>query len=196
MGNLFSKRLSLKDKLIELEDSTIKTQYELSTLKRTTHLKSTLVFSSILVLALCYSFSYNLILCFILIALFETIWIFSIRIATRWRIEGKERRLAEMNEIRKVLIEQCKKDTEFSVTKSIIERYEEEESRNTFFKQLQKKKQTTMDSVTDFVLGKDPSKMNALICKNCGIHNGLIDPKNEEFKEFRCYNCEYVNVRK
>lgn len=101
-----------------------------------------------------------------------------------------------MNEIRKILIEQCKKDREFSVTKSIIERYEEEECRSTFFKQLQKKKQTTMDNVTDFILGKDPSKMNALICKKCGVHNGLVDPKNDEFKEFKCYNCECINTRK
>lgn len=192
MGNLFSKKLSLNDKLIELEDSTIKLQYEISTLKRSNCLKSVVLFSTVILIL---GFYYGLVSSLIGLVC-SLCWTYIVFTMKKWRIQNKERKLAEMNETRKFLIEQCKKDREFSTAKSIIERYEDEECRSTFFKQLQKRKQSTMDNVTDFILGKDPSKMNALICTKCGVHNGLVDPMNDEFKEFRCYSCNFINTRK
>lgn len=198
MGAVFSKKLTIKDKLLNLENEIIKKEYELNTLKNT-HYYSLLIVGSLLIPFISY-FSYllevSIIIVIILVFFIIGGLFYILRIIKSKRIEYKERNLEVLKKERKSLIEQCKADLNFSMTKSLIEKYEEEESRSTFFNQLKKKKKNTFENVADFVLGNDPSNLNALICKNCGVHNGLIDPKNDDFKYFQCYSCSYKNKRK
>ncbi|KAF7694641.1 Endoplasmic reticulum junction formation protein lunapark-B [Cucumispora dikerogammari] len=48
------------------------------------------------------------------------------------------------------------------------------------------------ESVIDLVIGEDPRMKFALICKECGTHNGLCLPENVKNK-FECYFCAYMN---
>ena len=52
-----------------------------------------------------------------------------------------------------------------------------------------------MDTVTNIVLGEDPSLKYALICKECLYHNGMID-QNDDLNGFVCYNCNAKNDRR
>lgn len=198
MGLVFSRKPTIKDRLLNLENEVIKNEYELNVLKRSSYYST--FFTSFLSIPIVSYFAYILEIPLIiaLTLLFMTLSgvIYLLRTVKRKKIEYKEKKLCALKQERKSLIEQCKNDVNFSVTKSIIERYEEEESRSTFFNQLKKKKKNALDSVTDFVLGSDPSSLNALICRNCGIHNGLIDPKNDDFAFFQCYSCNFRNERK
>lgn len=199
MGNIFSRKVSIKDRLLDLEGEILKCSYELDTLKRASPLRSIVIISFTVIPSTAYvayvfdvaPLQVPILLCIALLLLY-----FLLDFTRSRRISSKEKKLGLMKKERKELIERCKNDVNFSVTKSLIEKYEDEESRASFFNQIQKKKRSHLDSVADFVLGNDPSKMNALICKRCGIHNGLVDPKNEDIKVFYCYNCREKNVRR
>lgn len=199
MGCIFSRKVSVKDRLLDLESEILKCDYELDTLKRTSPLRSILIISSIIVPFSAYIAYVSDIVPILMPVLLSTA-LFLLHLLLDFtrskRISSREKRLGSMKKERKELIEKCKNDVNFSVTKSLIEKYEDEESRASFFNQIQKKKKSHLDSVADFVLGNDPSNLNALICKRCGVHNGLLDPKNEDIKVFYCYNCREKNIRK
>lgn len=198
MGNLFSKKESIKDKLISLENRILKEEYELSGFHLQSSLKSTFnvgVLVIPLISTVCYfnGSSYPMLLC---IPTFLILFYYMHEFYLKRRRGSTEKALLQLKEERKLLIERCKSDTDFSIKRSLIDKYEEEENRNTFFDQIIKKKNRPMDSVSEFILGGDPSKMNALICVKCGVHNGMVDPKNDNFKDFHCYSCRHKNVRK
>lgn len=199
MGNTFSRKQSLRDRLINLENAVLKQEYELSELLNYSVFYSTLWFGAFFIPLFCYlaylsEIHYIFCLCFAF--LFLILWYFICEIIHNRRKEFKKRKLELLKEERKLLIEKCKNDVDFSITKSLIDKYENEESRNTFFNQIQKKKRSSVISVSDFVLGNDPSNLNALICTRCGVHNGLIDPKNDDFQFYYCFNCKHKNIRK
>lgn len=50
------------------------------------------------------------------------------------------------------------------------------------------------ESVIDLVIGEDPRLKFALICKECGTHNGLSLPENIKNK-FECYYCAFMNEK-
>ncbi|ELA41913.1 uncharacterized protein VICG_01097 [Vittaforma corneae ATCC 50505] len=198
MGSVFSRKLTIKDKLLNLENEVIKNEYELNVLKRQSYYSTLFIsfFSIPIASYFAYIFEIPLIIALALLFMALTGLIYLLKTIKRKKIEYKEKKLSALKQERKSLIEQCKSDVNFSTTKSIIEKYEEEESRSTFFNQLKRKKRSALDSVTDFVLGSDPSNLNALICRKCGVHNGLIDPKNDDFAFFQCYNCDFRNERR
>lgn len=199
MGNIFSRRVSIKSRLLDLESEILKYSYELDTMKRTSPLRPTIIISlMIMPLAayVVYVLGAGSVLIPVLLVVTFLLLYFLLDFVRSKRISSKEKRLNSMKIERKELIERCKNDIDFSVTKSLIEKYEDEESRASFFSQIQKKKRSHFDSATDFILGSDPSNLNALICKRCGVHNGLVDPKNEDIEVFYCYNCREKNIRK
>jgi hypothetical protein len=198
MGSVFSRKLTIKDKLLNLENEIIKQEYELNTLKRTGYF-STIITSLPFIPFISYFvyiFEIPLIIAFGLSVMIVCITLYFLEAIKTKRIERKGTKLDILKQERRSLIEQCKSDVNFSMTKSLIEKYEEEEARSMFFNQLKKKKKDKIDKVTDFILGNDPSMLNALICKSCGAHNGLVDPKNDDFTYFICYNCNFKNERK
>lgn len=198
MGATFSRKLTIKDRLLQLESEVLTTEYELNKLKNAS--KNTLLIISILFVPLAAYFSFILgfsvlLTTLPLVAILVGLYYIS-KVVRETQIRNKDRKLKNLQDERKTLIEKCKNDDNFSTTRSIIERYDDEQSRSTFFSQLKRKKKSAMDSVTDFVLGSDPSQLTALICRKCGVHNGMIDPKNDDFSVFQCYNCDFVNERK
>jgi hypothetical protein len=202
MGNLFSKKFNFKDKLINLENEILKIENDINELNSTNYpfLALLTVFIPILTY-FCYSFDlfFNFLPSFLSIlmpSIFISILLFFFYNFIKNKIKlKKQKKLIFLKEERKKMVEKCKNDVNFSITKNLIEKYEDEEVRDTFFNQILKKKKSQIDLVTDFVLANDPTKSNALICVKCGIHNGLVDSKNEEFKVFYCFSCKYKNVR-
>ncbi|KAM0680378.1 hypothetical protein GINT2_001436 [Glugoides intestinalis] len=199
MGNVFSKKDTVKDKLLNLESDVIKGEYELNSLKRASIFGKALFITPVLTAFAIYMaclFEVSLVISLLVLFSFLTSFFYILQFVSQKRIEIKEKRLMELKKDRKNLIEQCKNDINFSITKSLIEKYEEAETRDTFFSQIKRKKKTAMDNVTDFILGNDPSKMLALICTQCGMHNGLVDQSNDVFNHFNCYHCGFRNERK
>lgn len=207
MGNVFSKRNTLKDRLLSLENTINKNEYELSSLKLGGLLGSitkSFIISTTSILLLLYIFDLLRLLEFGISVFLICALICSLSILVYYYLNQsraklmlrKQKLIEEMKQERKNLIDLCKNDTSYSLTKSIIEKYDEDESRASYFNQVQRKQRSTLDSVSDFVFGTDPEFMNALICSKCGNHNGLIDPKNDNFKSFYCFHCKEKNIRK
>jgi hypothetical protein len=111
------------------------------------------------------------------------------------RIEGMESALEILREKQKEQIELLKKDESFDMTKRLVDKYETESSRKEYFGRIKQRGHGVMDSVTDLVLGDDPSKMYALICRKCHYHNGMIPPSEYESVEYHCYNCHELNTK-
>lgn len=207
MGNIFSKKQTLRDRLLNLENNINKIEYELSSLKIAGsfgNISYSLLFSTVIIVFISYLFDLffyfdSKLFTFVLsifIIIFSFFIFYFLKISRNNLILKKQKFLDEMKEERKKLIELCKNDVNFAVTKSLIDKYEEDEVRSNYFSQVQTKKRTKMDSFSNLVLGADPETMTALICVKCGNHNGLIDPKNDNFKVYYCYNCKAKNIRK
>jgi len=198
MGTVFSKKLTIKDKLLKLENEALKTEYELNRLINSTSY-APLVLGCILVplvAYLPYALGLSGLLALVPLGAVLASLYYALELLKKRRIAGKDRRLKALQSQRRALVEQCRTDESFATTRSIIEKYDTEQSRSTFFSQLKRKKKSAMDTVTDFVLGSDPSQLTALICKDCGMHNGLVDPRNDDFTYFQCYHCDFRNERK
>jgi len=200
MGNVISRKKTIKDRILNLENKITKLEYELSSLKVASSTYIFLLLSVVsvpLIGVFLFMFSTTLAgllsILLILVSYGLSLLLNHVRFI---KIKSKEASLSLMKQQRKDLIDLCKNDINYSITKSLIERYDDEEGRESFFKGIQKKRKSGLDSVTDFVLGNDPSAMNALICTKCGVHNGLIDPKNDKFDHFYCFDCKEKNIRK
>lgn len=195
MGNAFSKKETLKDRLIILENQINSQEGELQDLMATGSLFSTFRVGIFIVPAvsyLSYYFEIHLLACLIPAFIALALWY----LILNRRKDSKRRKIDRLKENRKDAIERCKNDVNFAMTKNLIEKYDDEESRNTFFNQVLRKKKSPMDSVSEIVLGSDPSSLNALICTKCGVHNGLVDPKNDNFQVYYCFSCRHKNIRR
>ncbi|ORD96206.1 hypothetical protein HERIO_1851 [Hepatospora eriocheir] len=106
-----------------------------------------------------------------------------------------EYKLKNLREEQRKYVEMCKSEPSFRKKRELVEKFEEEEKKSSYFSNVKSKKYTGFDRFSGFILTPDPSKSNALICTACGEHNGLIDPKNSNVDYFHCYSCKYKNVR-
>ncbi|CAB3399257.1 unnamed protein product [Caenorhabditis bovis] len=52
-----------------------------------------------------------------------------------------------------------------------------------------------LDRILDYFMSDGPSCRMALICKNCGTHNGMALPAEVPFLDFRCFECKTMNRR-
>ena len=198
MGNILPRKLSARDQLLKYEDEIRREETRLSGLQ-----KGGFPFTF-------YSLSFLAVLLATLIAYMQesypevvstltlgilAILRFCIVCIRSLRLRTAERRLNSLREKHRGLVKEYKKDNNFAFAKKIIEQYDEEESRDSFFKQVQRKKKDAVEKISDYVLANDPSKMNALICHKCGLHNGLVDPASDSVKFFYCYSCKERNDR-
>ncbi|XP_066593400.1 endoplasmic reticulum junction formation protein lunapark-B [Prorops nasuta] len=53
-----------------------------------------------------------------------------------------------------------------------------------------------MDRLVDYLVGDGPSNRYALICCQCGSHNGMALKEEFEYLSFRCWNCNFWNAAK
>lgn len=113
-------------------------------------------------------------------------------------------------------IEQLKKDQEYDEMIRIIEKYEsgalKKRKKGTLRPNISKisqssetdKNQTSgsenstftnklTDKLANMILLNNPSEMIALICRQCGEHNGLVFPK--QYRPFKCISCKKYNEK-
>ncbi|XP_055334003.1 endoplasmic reticulum junction formation protein lunapark-B-like [Paramacrobiotus metropolitanus] len=55
------------------------------------------------------------------------------------------------------------------------------------------KHRTTMDRMLDFLVKDGPENRMALICRNCGAHNGLVMLDEFDYTGFKCFECHMPN---
>lgn len=109
------------------------------------------------------------------------------------RIRKSEKLLATHRETQKHRVEELKKEVMYTETKKIIEKYETASNKTAPRTKSSRQKKGIVDKITDVVLGSDPSTMYALICARCFSHNGLVSPTDYKDVKFRCYSCDHFN---
>ncbi|KAL6121828.1 hypothetical protein NUSPORA_01199 [Nucleospora cyclopteri] len=195
MGFIFSKPKSPSERLFEYEEQILNTEANLINLRRNRVSIKTMLFGLILLVCSNLIFEINIMVSTAAgILLDVALYIFAMSIRGR-SIRMSEYKLKKLKEEQKNFVQTCKEDIKFAKTRRLIEKYEADESRDIFFNTVIDRKKTGIDKFADLILANDPAKMNALICKCCGYHNGLIDPKNSDIKFFYCYNCKEKNER-
>lgn len=55
------------------------------------------------------------------------------------------------------------------------------------------RQRTYLDRFIDYLVGDGPSNRYALICRNCGSHNGMALKEEFEYFEYRCCYCYFWN---
>lgn len=198
MGGVLSKKLSIRDQMQKYEDEIAVRQKYLAELQKSRSFLSFYLFA--LLIAVVAALVAYLEDCYPGVIFVAAVSLFGgIRVAVLYvrgmRLRMAEETLRSLRAKQHALIKEYKKDNSFAFAKTIVDRYEEEENRDSFFKQVQKKKKDAVEKIADYVLANDPSKMNALICKSCGLHNGLLDPANRDIQFFYCYSCKTRNDR-
>jgi len=197
MGTTFSSAKK-KDRIFEYEEKIMKLEAFLEnkrngtfSIKRYAVIGALL--SSISLIAV-KTEAYKEPLFFILAAFIGSLY-FLYRWAVSYKIRRAEQKLKILKGSQKKIIDEYKREASYEHAKKLIEKYDNNESRETFFRQIQRKKRDATQKMADYILGNDPTKMNALICKGCGVHNGLVDPHNPDFPYYYCFNCNAKNER-
>lgn len=195
MWNIFRKSKSTNDKLFEYEKQILNIETQLIDLRQYQFSFKFLGGSIIIIILFIYS-GLSLFLSIIISLLIYTVFhIFKVKYRKNY-IRLLEYKLKKLKEEQLDCIKNAKEDINFMNTRRLIEKYEIEEDKKAYFSTIINKKRTNLNKLADMILANDPDKMNALICKYCGQHNGLIDPNNSDIKYFYCYSCKQKNDRK
>ncbi|KAM0672668.1 hypothetical protein CWI42_100160 [Ordospora colligata] len=200
MGTVFSRSDPLRQSLMKLEEQISRKEKKL---KRIRILEGRLMMRSsvisIIVVAVCVLYSYAEEQSLLLVAVGSGFLCYSasyfVKYLYRMKIMRIETELEEMRDAQKEKIDMLKKEESFDAAKRLIDRYECESERRSYFEGVKQRKKRMMDSMADIVLGDDPGSMYALICKKCSYHNGLVHPSEYDLNEFYCYNCNELNTR-
>lgn len=195
MGNIFSKPKNLNEQLFEFEEKILNTETRILQLRKNVSvLKLFAIVFAISAILVVFDVHFIIsILCGV--ALFFLTYVCSVRYKNSC-IRMEEYKLKKLKEDQKNFVQRAKEDANFAKTRRLIEKYETEESKKNFFNTVINKRQTNAEKFAGMLLGNDPTKMYALICTACGLHNGLIDPKNNDIDTFHCYECKHKNIRK
>ncbi|KAF9764882.1 Endoplasmic reticulum junction formation protein lunapark-1 [Nosema granulosis] len=200
MGNIFSKTKSTKATLKELTNKILeaeKTHKRIIKAKNRT--KWRMVYFSMAVMTLSTGYAYideqNIAIFLILSVGFCLVFFWALCVFFSYRIESSGQFLEELKEERKELVNRLKTDEDFMETVELVDKFEEDSTRQLHFSRIQQKSKGVLDTVTDVVLGGDPSKLYALICKECHYHNGMVPPSEYKQLAFVCYNCNTLNQK-
>ncbi|KAG0441033.1 hypothetical protein DMUE_1347 [Dictyocoela muelleri] len=194
MFRFFKKSPTLKDTLLSLEKKIKKTETSLSSLKQyQLYLNKNFYFILSIYILLITIYNIVIELRFIKLSLIMTAIALILRkiilkIVNR-RVSTNEKFLESLKDLQKSKIEEFKKDTQYIETRKIVEKYEKESRKP----KITENKKSLVDSLTDAIIGEDPSTMYALICEKCYYHNGLVHPKNYNQSKFKCYHCQHFN---
>lgn len=200
MGNIVSKKKSTRENILLLDKQifvldTHKKNLVRSHLKYQKYLYIFSIFSIFISIIYAYVDNQNILIFLILPFLIALIINFLYSTIYDWRLENVIVKLEALKEAQKENIEKLKIEEDFKQTVELLGKYDENTLRDTSFSRLQQKKKNVVDTVTNIVLGDDPSHKYALICKECLYHNGMID-QTDELIGFVCYNCNTKNERK
>lgn len=199
MGNVFS-RVSLRESLLRVEERIAREERHLKELKmtlRNVQWRSWAVYLAGMVLGGAYAYmsgqgvlQYSAecaLVCYFVKVIVAYIY--------QSRIQNAAASLEMLKERQKEQIEELKKESSFESAKKLIDKYETDSARREYFGRFRQKEKGVAESVTDLVLGDEPSVMYALICRKCRYHNGLVHPSEYGATEFRCYNCDELNSK-
>lgn len=197
MGNIFSKKLSAREQLFLLENEVTELEDAIKQLRKNKTGLTGWIFAFCItgiaaIFLNLWQSTFNGVLLVVLGLAF--VWL----LTTGWRawsLRRADSRLSVLRSKIRSLVELFRNDPSFVRAKTLIEKYEDAECRDSFFKRIQKKRRDSVEKLAEYVLGSDPSQMHALICVKCGMHNGLIDPGNKDFPWYYCYNCHTRNIR-
>ncbi|EOB14183.1 hypothetical protein NBO_34g0033 [Nosema bombycis CQ1] len=201
MGNILSKPKSTKATLKDLHFKITESEKKHKNLIRNnTKTKWRIIFwSGIFVLiSLIFAFldDQNIFIFLSIPILFSTIVYFLSSFYFSYRIDSYNLYVEELKEQRKELIEKLKTEENFLETIELVDRFEGDNTRHLHFSKINQKNKGVLSKVTDVILGGDPSKLYALICKECHYHNGMVPPGEYKVTEFVCYNCNTFNNKK
>lgn len=200
MGNVVSKKKSTREILKMLDRSIIQFENNKKNIiklqTKSTYRIYTLC-SMLFIISVLYAYldNQNMIIFSILPCIFAVSLRFLVAIYYNWKLERVSFELEDMRDQQKDLIDKLKSEEDYIQTVELLGKYEDSSLRNTSFSRITQKKKNVVDTVTDLVLGDDPSKMYALICSECHFHNGMIHP-DDDLEEYICYNCNTQNKRK
>ncbi|TBT97382.1 putative zinc-ribbon metal-binding protein [Hamiltosporidium tvaerminnensis] len=209
MGNILSRKTSIRKILFTMEEKIKNTETYLKGLKqkKETSRKNfyyLTIYIGIPFIAYIYISNKNLFLnLFIFLLSFFVLRFILFQFFDR-KINYNQKLLGTLKETQKKRIEELKKESLYLETKELVEKYDvkEIEKRNISQQNLQnitpvknicKTKRGIVDKFADFIIGEDPSSMYALICEKCFSHNGLSHPLEYNLMKFRCFNCEHLN---
>lgn len=201
MGNIFSKPKSTKATLRELNSKILEAEKMHKSLikAKTKNLWKMIFFSfGFSVLCVVYAFLDNqnipIVLSLGVFLCMVFYWLISFYFS--FRVDSYGIYLDELKELQKEQVEKLKAEEDFLETVELVDKFDEDRVRHLHFSRIQQRNKGVFDKVTDVVLGSDPTKLYALICKECHYHNGMIPPgEYEEYGEFVCYNCNTHNER-
>ncbi|KAI4292274.1 hypothetical protein PAPHI01_1565 [Pancytospora philotis] len=198
MGNILSRKLSTREQLQIYEKELETKEKRLMLLQKAPSLLKFILFTLALVVAAVTTAYYEGYSCWLMI-IAALMCAVALRIAYNCvraaRIGALQKAVGALRKKQLQLVNEYKKDNNFAFAKQIVDRYDDEERRDSFFLQVQRKRKDAVEKIADYVLANDPSTMNALICSNCGLHNGLVDPANANLRFFYCYSCKAKNTR-
>ncbi|EOB11578.1 hypothetical protein NBO_1043g0001 [Nosema bombycis CQ1] len=201
MGNIISKpkstKATLKDLHFKITESEKKHK---NIIRNNTKAKWRIIFWSgvFVVISLVFAFldDQNIFIFLSIPILFSTIVYFLSSFYFSYRIDSYNLYVEELKEQRKELIEKLKTEENFLETIELVDRFEGDNTRHLHFSKINQKNKDVLSKVTDVILGGDPSKLYALICKECHYHNGMVPPEEYKMTEFVCYNCNTFNGKK
>ncbi|EJW01768.1 hypothetical protein EDEG_00359 [Edhazardia aedis USNM 41457] len=202
MGRIFSKPRSLRDILYTLEEKIKKQEGRVKcSHKRNEYIRGTFWKISFSIMSFVCLFAYLDATYKYLIPL-TAIFLIFIYITLKFILEKhhflKEKELFRLQELQKKNIETLKMDKVFLETKSIYDKYEKDqkkESNSDENEKIKVSKRGLIEKVADVVLGEDQENKHALICSHCYMHNGLRYP-HEDISKFICFNCKMINTRR
>ncbi|AFN83727.1 putative integral membrane metal-bindingprotein [Encephalitozoon romaleae SJ-2008] len=200
MGNVLSKNVPLRESLVRLEEEISKKEKAGKKLSASLDgIRTKSLVGSFVAIVLSMMYSYLDGQSIILFGLGSAFGCYVVRCLLVYLYEMRIRRLESgletLKERQKEQIALLKKEESFEATRKVIDKYESESMRRHYFGSIKQRRRGMMDSITDVVLGDDPSTMYALICKKCNHHNGLVHPNEYDLNEFYCYNCNELNTR-
>jgi hypothetical protein len=205
MGNVFSKKASLREILSTLDEKITETEVYLETLKRRQSAILTNVYvCSLPIASSIFAYAYLLdkgCILYLVMSVIPVLMIrFVIKLFFQRRINYNVRLLKTLKETQKKSIEELKKEPIYVETKKLVEKYEgrasgqrEKGQGGTLAKDISTKTRGLVDKMADLILGDDPSTMYALICEKCFSHNGLSHPLEYNLTKFCCFNCKHLN---
>lgn len=199
MGNIVSKQPSLCEILLSLEEKITEKEVQLETSKfRKSQMNfwfNILLFTApVLTVFLTLVAGKHIIVYGIVLAIVTMLLKRLASFFYNIKIIKYEKLISVYKDTQKLRVEELKKQTFFTETREIIERYESSRDKKTSkIRDPAKKKRGLMDQVAEVVLGEDPGNMYALICSKCFFHNGLVKPSEYQHSKFRCYNCNHYN---
>lgn len=200
MGNIFSRKLSLREQLFNLDERIEKRSQKVDHLRKQKSYYSFVIgviylllvpFTAVLLHF--YEFSFFFLgLPIVSFVLTQT----TLYLVFSKFIDYNENLLKKMKKTQLEQIEQLKRDVDYIETLKIVQKYDKSAKKKPTSTESIISTQSMADKLTNIILGDNPQQMCALICEKCFAHNGLVFPNQFFNRKFKCISCGILNITK